>query len=60
MTCEGHPAFLIDSFCATFSGHTKAESLQEKRFFRKACKGKNLKSDPRRPERACISPSDPD
>ncbi|PNF81784.1 hypothetical protein CXK92_08150 [Stutzerimonas stutzeri] len=32
MTCEGHPAFCLIHFCATFSGHTKASSLQKTLF----------------------------
>ncbi|PNF57943.1 hypothetical protein CXK99_19185 [Stutzerimonas stutzeri] len=32
MTCEGHPAFYLIHFCATFSGHTKARSLQKTLF----------------------------
>ncbi|HIQ43323.1 MAG TPA: hypothetical protein EYH47_11320 [Pseudomonas oleovorans] len=32
MTCEGHPAFLFEPFCVTFSGHTKTGSLQENPF----------------------------
>ncbi|OZB34426.1 MAG: hypothetical protein B7X51_01660 [Pseudomonas sp. 34-62-33] len=32
MTCEGHPAFLYEPFCVTFSGHTKTGSLQENPF----------------------------
>ncbi|HAW61617.1 MAG TPA: hypothetical protein DCX26_04730 [Pseudomonas sp.] len=50
MTCEGHPAFCLIHFCATFSGHTKAGSLHKTAF------PVQPKSPPSAPEQGTAQP----
>ncbi|TRO12574.1 hypothetical protein EQ836_18085 [Ectopseudomonas mendocina] len=55
MTCEGHPAFLFEPFCVTFSGHTKTGSLQENPFSVHPIRRLSHTSRQRRPNTSCMS-----